>query len=259
MRYAAIVEYDGSGYAGWQRQSHALTVQEIVEQGLSQVAAEPVQVVCAGRTDAGVHATAQVIHFDSEAERPLRGWLLGSNANMPENVRLTCIQPIAADFHARFSATARVYRYVMASRPVRPALHRRRVAWTWQALDAERMHEAGQSLLGEHDFSSYRAVACQARHPVRELQSLRVSRAGNYLYLDVRANAFLHHMVRNIAGVLMEVGRGERPVDWPAEVLAARDRTQGGVTAPPEGLYLVEVVYPQRYELPSRGELPTFG
>lgn len=258
MRIAAVIEYDGAGFAGWQRQRHAGTVQEAVEEALSRVANQPISVTCAGRTDAGVHATAQVIHFDTDACRPERAWVLGSNTHLPEAVRIVSVREVDEEFHARFSALARAYRYVIANKPVRPALHRQRVAWAHKALDAERMHVAGQCLIGEHDFSSFRAVACQARHPIRRVDRLSVTRRGDYLYLDIEANAFLHHMVRNIAGVLMAIGSGERPVEWAREVLEARDRTQGGVTAPPEGLYLVKVVYPERFAMTVQGELPVF-
>jgi tRNA pseudouridine38-40 synthase len=258
MRFAAGVEYDGAEFFGWQRQRHGATVQEAVERALGKVAAAPVEVVCAGRTDTRVHATQQVIHFDTDAERPLRAWRMGTNSNLPESVRLHWVQPVPEDFHARFGAVARAYRYVMASMPVRPALHRRRVSWTYRELDAERMQVASRCLIGEHDFSSYRAVGCQAKHPTRTIHRLEISRHGNYLYLDIEANAFLHHMVRNIAGVLMAIGTGERPLEWAAEVLAAKDRAQGGITAPPDGLYLVKVVYPEPFGIPSQGELPVF-
>ena len=258
MRLAFGVEYDGSRFRGWQRQERAESVQAVVETALSAIADHPVAVTCAGRTDAGVHATGQVIHFDTDSERPLHGWLLGGNSKLPDAVAFTWARQMDADFHARFSATARAYRYVILSRPLRPALLRSRVTWTYHALDAERMHAAGQLLLGEHDFSSFRAIGCQARHPRRCVNRLSVSRHGDYLYLDVEANAFLHHMVRNIAGTLMLVGRGERPVEWVSEVLAARDRSAGGVTAPADGLYMVKVSYPERFGPMPEAETPVF-
>jgi tRNA pseudouridine38-40 synthase len=258
MRFALGFEYDGASYRGWQRQRHVRSVQAEVERALSRIAAHPVQVSCAGRTDAGVHATHQVVHFDTDAVRPLSGWLMGGNSNLPDSVAFRWLRPVDDEFNARFSATGRAYRYVIFSHALRPALLRNRVSWTFKKLDAERMHEAGQALLGEHDFSSYRAVGCQARHPVRTLRRLSVQRHGDYLYLDLEANAFLHHMVRNIAGTLMCIGNGERPPEWAAEVLAARDRTAAGITAPAAGLYLVAVDYPARYALPERGELPIF-
>lgn len=258
MRIALGVEYDGASFIGWQRQRHGVTVQEVVENALGKIAAHPVSVTCAGRTDAGVHATAQVVHFDTEAVRPLHAWLLGGNSNLPGAVALRWAHHVDASFNARFSARARAYRYVIHCNRLRPALQRDRVSWTYKQLDAERMHEAGQHLLGEHDFTSYRAVGCQAKHPIRRIDRLAIWSRGEYIYLDIEANAFLHHMVRNIAGTLMAVGSGEMPLDWPAEVLAARDRTAAGVTAPPGGLYLVKVVYPEEYGLPVEGPLPVF-
>lgn len=257
-RFAAGIAYDGTGYMGWQRQHHGASVQAAVEAAVSRVAASPVEVVCAGRTDAGVHATQQVVHFDTAADRPLYGWLRGVNSNLPRDVALQWITPVDPRFHARFSATARSYRYVIYSHPVRPALHRSRVSWTYRALEVQPMREAARDLLGEHDFSSFRAVACQARHPVRRVDELTVTRVGDYLYLDVTANAFLHHMVRNIAGVLMRIGAGDRPPEWARRVLEARDRTAGGVTAPGEGLYLVNVGYPAEFGIPEHGERPAF-
>ncbi len=258
MRIALGVEYDGSSFIGWQRQRHGPTIQEAVENALARIAAHPVTVTCAGRTDAGVHATQQVIHFDTSAQRPLHAWLLGGNSHLPPTVSLRWAKPVADDFHARFSAEARTYRYVIFCDRLRPALQHNRVAWTYKNLDAERMHEAGQALLGEHDFTSFRAVGCQARHPIRRIDRLSVHRSGSYLYLDIEANAFLHHMVRNIAGTLMKIGAGEAPVEWAGEVLAARDRTLAGITAPASGLYLVKVRYPKRFGLPEAGALPVF-
>ena len=258
MRIVCGVEYDGSGFHGWQRQPHARSVQEDVETALSKVADHPLQVVCAGRTDAGVHATWQIIHFDSRAERSERSWMLGANANLPGDVRLLWARAVDGEFHARFSAQARRYRYVIFNREVRSALLRQQVTWQYQPLDCERMQEATRHLLGEHDFSSFRALSCQAHSPVRTIQRLELTRHGDYLYLDVEANAFLHHMVRNIAGVLMAVGRGEQAPDWVGEILERRDRRQGGVTAPAGGLYLVGVQYPAQYGIASLGVIPAF-
>lgn len=259
MRIALGIEYDGSAFNGWQRQSHAPSVQEAVERAVSKVADHPVSVVCAGRTDTGVHATAQVVHFDTRAERRMRSWILGTNSNLPSEVSVTWAQPVAADFHARFKAVSRQYRYVILNRMYRPALLRRRVCWDHNPLEAETMHTAAQVLLGEHDFSAFRALACQARHPVRTIHRLDVTRSGDLIYLDIEANAFLHHMVRNIAGTLIAVGRGERPVEWVGELLAGRDRSLSGITAPAEGLYFVKVVYPGEYGLSGTAILPWMG
>jgi tRNA pseudouridine38-40 synthase len=258
MRLACAVEYDGAGFSGWQRQEHARSVQAAVERSLSFVADHAVHVSCAGRTDAGVHATWQIIHFDAQAERSQRSWLLGANANLPSDVRLLWVRPVDDEFHARFSAQSRSYRYVILNRDVPSALLRQRVTWEHRPLQVERMREGARHLLGEHDFSSFRALACQAKSPVRTVQHLHVTRHGDLLYIDIRANAFLHHMVRNIAGVLLSVGRGERSVEWIAEVLAHRDRTRGGVTAPASGLYLVGVGYPARFSIASEGVVPAY-
>lgn len=259
MRFACAVEYDGSDFSGWQRQDHARSVQADIEAALSKVADHPVHTRCAGRTDAGVHATWQIIHFETHARRSERSWLLGTNSNLPPDVRLLSINPVGDGFHARFSALARRYRYVILSRSVASALLRNRVTWTHQILDETRVSAAAEYLVGEHDFSSFRAVACQAKSPVRTVYCLDVSRRGDYLYLDIEANAFLHHMVRNIAGVLMAVGGGERDPDWVGDVLHRRDRAQGGVTAPAAGLYLVGVRYPQEHGIAPLGALPEFG
>jgi tRNA pseudouridine38-40 synthase len=260
MRIALGVEYDGSAFHGWQMQRPSVrSVQQVVEHALSVVADVPVRVQCAGRTDTGVHASGQVVHFDTEVSRPMRSWLLGANRNLPQDVNITWAQPVSPDFHARFSATGRRYRYVIVNRKTRSALLGLRVVWVHQPLDAERMHRAAQHLRGTHDFSAYRAMACQAKSPVREMRALSVRREGDLLLLDVYANAFLHHMVRNIAGVLIAVGKGERQACWSREVLARRDRTLGGVTAPPQGLYLSEVEYPEEYAIPQPPPMPLFG
>lgn len=259
VRLALGVEYDGSAYRGWQTQSHAPSVQDTIEDALSYVADHRVRVICAGRTDSGVHATGQVVHFDTTAVRRMRSWTLGANANLPDDVSVTWICPVGETFHARFDAVARQYRYVILNRLVRPALLRRRVSWEHDPLDVQLMAKAAVCLVGEHDFSSFRAVACQARHPVRTVHSLTVGRSGDFVYLDILANGFLHHMVRTIAGTLMAVGRGERPAAWVREVLDARNRTSGGATAPPDGLYLVGVKYPESSDLPQRICLPVYG
>ncbi len=258
MRIAAGVEYNGSRYHGWQYQSNSLAVQQLVEAALSKVANQPITVMCAGRTDTGVHATAQVIHFDSHAQRAEHSWVFGANTNMPFDISLLWARPVSDDFHARFSATARRYRYVINNRWTRTALFNSLVSSYHKALDADAMHTAAQSLLGEQDFSAFRAAECQSNTPMREVFALDVLRVGDYIYIDIEANAFLHHMVRNIVGVLLAIGMGDRPVSWAAEVLALRDRRQAGVTAPPNGLYLVDVQYPAHYGLPQRLSLPIF-
>ncbi|MEJ2479515.1 MAG: tRNA pseudouridine(38-40) synthase TruA [Acidihalobacter sp.] len=258
MRIALGVEYDGGAFCGWQMQNGVRTVQGCVEQALSKVADHEVRVICAGRTDTGVHGLGQIIHFDTEATRSMRSWVLGGNANLPPDVSLLWAAMVADEFHARFSARSRRYRYVILNRWVRPGLQRGRVSWVHAPLDVEAMRSATQYLIGEHDFSSYRALACQAKSPVRRVYSLKVERAGEYIYLDMHANAFLHHMVRNIAGVLIAIGKGERSPEWAREVLELRDRTQGGITAPPDGLYFIHVEYPERFMLPEQIRLPQF-
>lgn len=252
MRIAFGIEYDGSRFHGWQTQLHDVrTVQQVVEEAMSKVAAHEVKVVCAGRTDTGVHALGQVVHIDSLAERLPRNWLLGTNANLPDDASVTWVKAVTDDFHARFSATGRAYRYLILNRDARSSLLHRRVTWVHRRLDDERMHQAGQALVGTHDFSGYRALGCQAKSPMRELRSLAVARRGELIEIVVTANAFLHHMVRNIAGVLIAIGRGDCPLEWAAEVLASRDRTLGGVTAPSDGLYLTRVEYPAAFGIPT--------
>lgn len=257
FRIALGLEYDGSRFHGWQSQRLGLrTVQACLQQALSKVADEPISVVCAGRTDAGVHALEQVVHFVTDAERLPRAWVLGANSQLPDDVSVFWMRQVAEQFHARYSALARRYRYVIANRPVRPALERERVAWCHYPLDAERMYAAGQLLLGEHDFSAFRARDCQSRTPWREIRELLVWREVDHVIIEIEANAFLHHMVRNIVGMLLDVGRGLRPPQWAAELLTGRDRTAAGVTAPAAGLYLQRVYYPQAYRLPLGDAAP---
>ena len=259
FRYALCVEYDGSAYHGWQSQpGDVKSVQGCVEQGLSKVANEPVKVICAGRTDAGVHGCSQIIHIDTHAKRDERAWVLGTNTNMPYDINIRWAKPVSSDFHARFSALERRYRYVIYNAPVMPALLNRQLTWTHKPLDEKRMQQAANYLLGEHDFTSYRAVGCQAHSPVREVRALRVERLGKLVVIDVRANAFLHHMIRNFAGVLMKIGAGEAEPEWAKQVLDARDRRKGGVTAPPFGLYFVDAIYPAEFELPQTELGPEF-
>jgi tRNA pseudouridine38-40 synthase len=253
MRIALGIEYDGSNFRGWQTQQTGVrTVQGCLEEALSQVAAHAVDTVCAGRTDAGVHGIEQVVHFDTDAQRPLRAWLLGVNSNLPGDINLVWVHPVAKTFHARFSALSRYYRYIILNRPYRSALQRKRATWQRAYLNHERMAKAATYLLGEHDFTSFRATGCQAKSPIRTIYNLTVERYGDYIAIEIEANGFLHHMVRNVAGVLMSVGRGEQPTYWPRDLLKIRNRTLGGVTAPAEGLYLARVRYAADFGLPCR-------
>ncbi|MGR8921296.1 MAG: tRNA pseudouridine(38-40) synthase TruA [Gammaproteobacteria bacterium] len=251
MRIALGVEYDGSRFHGWQRQRDERTVQAELERALTRVADEPVDVVCAGRTDTGVHATGQVVHFDTGAHRSERSWVLGSNVNLPGDVAVVWARPVPDDFHARFSARSRTYVYLISTRQARPGLWSGRVSWECRPLELARMQAAATALVGEHDFSSFRAKGCQAHSPVRTIHRLELTERDGLITLTVEANAFLQHMVRNLAGVLMEIGRGRRVPAWAAEVLAARERERGGVTAPPSGLYLAAVRYAEEFGLPA--------
>jgi tRNA pseudouridine38-40 synthase len=226
-------------------------VQQRLEEALQVVANEPVEVVCAGRTDTGVHASGQVVHFDTSSQRSERGWLLGANSNLPDDICVTWVQPVPDDFHARFSATSRSYRYRILNRLQRSALYRQRAWWVYEPLSADRMHEAAQRLLGRHDFSAFRAAGCQTSSALREIRHIAVKRNGDWITLEVTANAFLQHMVRNIAGTLAEVGLGDKTAAWAAEVLEGRDRKAGGIAAPPHGLTLVAVDYPETFDIPA--------
>ncbi|HMU90518.1 MAG TPA: tRNA pseudouridine(38-40) synthase TruA [Pseudomonadales bacterium] len=251
-RIALGIEYDGHPYRGWQSQSHCpgQTVQERLQAALGRVADHPVELICAGRTDAAVHATGQVVHFTSHTARPLKAWVLGTNSHLDGSIGVTWAKVVPDDFHARFSALSRRYRYLIYNHPLRPVLQRQQLSWCHQPLSVEPMQQAAQALVGEHDFNAYRAVACQARSAVRRVDFITVGRIGRLVMIDIQANGFLHHMVRNIAGVLIRIGAGEAEPEWAQQVLESRDRTRGGVTAPPQGLYLVAVGYPQRFDLP---------
>jgi tRNA pseudouridine38-40 synthase len=251
MRFAIGIEYDGSEFLGWQSQREQPTVQDTLEAALSRVANHSVRLHCCGRTDAGVHALGQVAHFDSESIRSERSWVLGINSNLPPTISVLWIRETDEEFHARFSAWSRSYRYQVLNRWIRPALKSRQVCWHKTPLNDGLMHESAQSLLGEHDFTSYRALACQARHPIREIQEISVSREGNILRIDVTANGFLYHMVRNIVGSLLAVGAGDKPVTWLAELLEERNRSLAAATAPAAGLYFVSARYPAQYQLPT--------
>lgn len=257
-RVALVLEYNGARYHGWQSQkSGHPTVQQHLERALSRVADCPVEVVCAGRTDAGVHASHQVVHFNTAVVRSQRSWVMGANANLPADIVVHWVGSVTDSFHARFSATSRRYRYIIYNNPVRSALYREEVTWNYRPLDEQRMVRAAGHLVGKHNFSSYRAAGCQAKSPVREIEFLNVERFGAFIIIDVQANAFLHHMVRNIAGVLMSIGAGLNEESWSKEVLDAQNRSAGGITAPPFGLYLINVGYPG-IEIPEFEPGPSF-
>ncbi len=250
-RFAIGIEYVGTAYAGWQTQQSAPSVQAAVESALSSVANERIEVTCAGRTDAGVHARWQVAHFDTEATRSLRSWVLGTNSDLPRDISVAWCRPVPMHFHARYSAEARTYRYFIVNTPTRSALAEKRAALIHKPLDVERMAQAAIALGGEHDFSAFRSSECQARSPIRRMERLTVVRRGNWVIVEATANAFLHHMVRNIAGLLIAVGRGERPPSWAREVLEGRDRRLSAPTASAEGLYFWGVRYPAAFGLPE--------
>jgi len=259
VRIVFGVEYDGSRYHGWQRQkSGVLTVQGMVEKAASKLASHAVAVHCAGRTDAGVHAYEQIIHFDTDKQRTPHAWVFGTNASLPSDIRITWMQFVADDFHARFSAAARYYRYEIHNRSVKSALHRNHVTTIFQPLDEENMQRGANFLIGKHDFSSFRAQGCQAKNPNKNIHSISIKRSDDKITLDIIANAFLHHMVRNIVGTLLPLGRGEMPAEWVAEVLQAKDRKVAGVTAPPNGLYFKGVYYPERFGINTLNEFQPF-
>ncbi len=257
MHIALGIEYDGAGFHGWQIQASVRTAQETLEQALSVVANHPVRVYCAGRTDTGVHATGQVVHFETDAVRSMRSWVFGTNVNMPHDLNVLWAKEMPDAFHARFSATGRHYRYVILNRMSRSALQRDRMVWCHYPLNEALMHQAGQYLVGTHDFSSYRALGCQAKSPVKTVHALQVTRQDEFVTITIHADAFLHHMVRNIAGVLMAVGREEHPPIWAQQILAYKDRARGGVTARPQGLYLTKVDYPDEFAIPLDEPFPT--
>lgn len=251
MRIALGLEYDGTAYHGWQRQRTGNGVQAQVEAALAKVADESVDVTCAGRTDTGVHASGQVVHFDTDSERAARSWLLGANSNLPDDVNVTWATPVTDDFHARFSATARSYRYVILNRFARSALYRHRAWWVHESLDHDAMHGAAQMLTGRHDFSAFRATGCKASTPIREITSISIARHDDWIVMDITANAFLQHMVRNMMGTLVAIGAGDESQQWLSTVLQSRDRQCAGTAAPPQGLALVNVDYPAEFNIPS--------
>lgn len=252
MRMALGVEYDGSRFCGWQTQPQGCAVQDALEKALAEVACAPVATICAGRTDAGVHALAQVVHFDTAAPRPETAWVRGVNALLPPACSVNWSTPVPENFHARFSALSRTYRYVLLNHPVRPAADHARVGWFHLPLDLDRMRRAAGALIGEHDFTAFRSSECQARSPVRNLTRLDIARRGDYVVFELSANAFLHHMVRNIVGCLVYVGKGKHPPEWLGAVLAGRDRGRAAPTFGASGLYLARVEYDALWALPGQ-------
>lgn len=252
MRIALGIEYDGHDFFGWQTQENLVTVQGSLEQALSKIADEKIQVLCAGRTDAGVHATGQVVHFETSVHRDLRAWTLGANSHLPPSIAVTFAEEVDDKFHARFSALARRYRYIIYNHSIRPAISAHRVTWYYHLLDVDAMEQAGQFLLGELDFSSFRSADCESNTPMRNVHFIKVTRHGHFVVIEIQANAFLHHMVRNIAGVLMRIGSGKKKPEWAKEVLEAKDRREAAETASANGLYLCQVEYPESYSFPNK-------
>ncbi|MBQ0723845.1 MAG: tRNA pseudouridine(38-40) synthase TruA [Cycloclasticus sp.] len=251
LKIALGVEYDGSRYHGWQRQKNTpLTIQEALENALSKLAMHTVATVCAGRTDAGVHALQQVVHFETNKQRADHEWMFGCNSHLPDDIRVVWVRPVSDDFHARFSAAARYYRYEILNRGVKSALYRNHVTTIFHPLNTARMQQGADYLLGTHDFSSFRAGGCQAKSPIKRLHSISIKRSNDKIMVDIIASAFLHHMVRNIVGALLPVAKGDMPPDWVQSVLLAKDRKKAGVTALPNGLYFKGVYYPEKFGLP---------
>lgn len=255
MRVALGLEYDGANFSGWQSQTDGNTVQDVLEAALGQVAGMPLRVICAGRTDAGVHALMQVVHFDVPVERPMSAWVRGVNSHLPPTVAVRWAMPVADEFHARFSARARAYRYVLLNRPERPGVLAGQVGWCHRPLDLDAMRAAAICLMGEHDFSSFRAAGCQAKSPVRTLHRFDIAREGDFFLFDCAANAFLHHMVRNLVGALVYVGMRRKPPEWLGQLLAARNRSLAAPTFQPDGLYLAAVEYDPVWGLPQQGRM----
>jgi tRNA pseudouridine38-40 synthase len=251
VRIALGVEYDGRPFFGWQSQAEGPTVQDTLQHALTGIAGEQISIIAAGRTDTGVHALEQVIHFDTRADRPLTAWVRGANALLPESIAALWAHPVPDEFHARFSAHGRSYRYLLLNRAVRPAIHAGKVGWFHAPLDVAAMQAASRYLLGEHDFSAFRAAQCQARSPVKHLHRLDIARHGDMLVFDLGADAFLHHMVRNIIGCLVYVGKGKHSPEWLSEVLSSRDRKLAAPTFAPDGLYLTRIRYEAKWGLPQ--------
>lgn len=250
-RLAMGIEYDGTRFCGFQRLKHAASVQQAVEDALEKVANAPVRIHASGRTDSGVHATRQVIHFDPPVQRTEKAWIFGSNTNLPRDVAVRWVKPVSDDFHSRLGALGRRYRYTLLNQISRPVLERHNVTWCRDPLDADAMHRAAQALVGEHDFSSFRAAGCQSKTPWRQMHFVEVKRYGPIVVIDIQGNAFLHHMIRNIAGALVSVGRGAQDEGHIERLLALKNRRQGDVTAPACGLHFVDSIYDERFELPK--------
>jgi tRNA pseudouridine38-40 synthase len=250
LRVAIGVAYDGSPFQGWQSQPSRNTVQDRLEAALTEVAAQPVRITAAGRTDAGVHATSQVVHFDVDVVRPQSAWVRGTNAHLPDAIAVQWACGVDDAFHARYAAASRTYSYVLYNHAVRPSVCARKVGWFHLPLDLDAMRAGAQHIVGEHDFSAFRSAECQAQSPVRRMERIAIERRGDYILFQFTANAFLHHMVRNLVGCLIYVGKGAYPPMWLGELLAARERARAAPTFGPEGLYLSAVVYPPRWQLP---------
>lgn len=256
VRIALVLEYDGSDYCGWQSQRSGGSVQDALEIALSKIACSDIRVITAGRTDTGVHASYQVLHFDTQAQRPMSAWVRGVNALLPNSIAVLWASQTTDDFHARYCASERCYLYLLLNHPVRPGLYHGKIGWFHQALDVERMQVAAQMLLGEHDFSAFRAAECQAKSPVRHLTKLEIIRQGDIVAFELRANGFLHHMVRNIVGCLIYVGKGKYPPEWMRELLEGRERAYAAPTFPAAGLYLAGITYDAKWKLPPFVEPP---
>lgn len=256
MKIAIALEYDGRGFCGWQSQPSGCGVQDVLEKALAEIAGQPVAVTAAGRTDTGVHASYQVVHFDVNVERPITAWVRGVNSHLPDGVAVTWASVVPDDFHARFAVEERGYRYVLLNHATRPGLMSGKVGWHHRPLDEAQMQAAAIQLIGRHDFSAFRAAECQAKSPIKHVRHVQLARHGDTLILDIRADGFLHHMVRNIVGCLVHVGVGNAGPDWIAELLAHKDRTRAAPTFMPDGLYLSYIRYPSRFELPDTGRNP---
>jgi tRNA pseudouridine38-40 synthase len=251
MRIALGIEYNGHGYYGWQAQREVETIQGTLQLALAKVANEPIHLFCAGRTDANVHATGQVVHFDTNAKRHIDAWIWGTNSHLPPSIVVRWAKHVDYSFHARFTAVARRYRYLIYNHPIRPGILSHKVTWHYFPLDIARMQEAGKYLIGEQDFSSFRSSQCNSKSPMRNVREFSIERHGDFVILEIEANAFLHHMVRNISGSLMKIGAGNKSPEWMQEVLLAKSRRVAAETAPPDGLYLTQVYYPEPYIFPS--------